>query len=178
MKESIATNAQITAFAKFLAASIPAAAKSPNPRAWTTAVFDALVEFSNQRSWKLHPEERPYRGEYLTDFMLFEDDYGPRVACESQWWHIRSVHEDKLDWAFDKLRGVKADVKLFICEGELSAINAIAKKYLSNYALISSSEAFLTMTFNHGQPAAFSWLPKREGVHKPSEIAFEQILLG
>jgi hypothetical protein len=84
--------------------------------AWTEAVYQSLTAFKREKGWKIFPPVKCYLGEYHCDFMLFEDGYGCRVACESQWQTFRS-NADELKWAFDKLRGVKSDMKLFIFEG-------------------------------------------------------------
>ncbi len=79
--KSIASSQEINELAQFLAVDIPAHAQAPNPGAWTAAVFGALAKLANERSWKLYPEERPYKGEYLTDFMLLKmvTDLGSRA---------------------------------------------------------------------------------------------------
>jgi YD repeat-containing protein len=64
--------------------------------------------------------ERPYAGEYLLDFVLWETGYGPRILCESQWQHLFGQLE-AIEWAFDKLRGVKGDIKVLIYEREPGA---------------------------------------------------------
>ena len=108
--------------------------------------------------------------------MLFQKGYGPRIACESQWWHSWGDHYGKLDWSFDKLRGVKADIKVFIYEGEPHQWEEIRQRYLADYALLSPDEAFLLLTFNKRFQASW-WKPSRPGVHRVDEITFEAIAL-
>jgi len=175
---SIATEKDVTEIAKHLSTRIPKLAEqAKSTGAWTEAVYMAFVEYKDCRpGWSIYPDTRAKKGEYLCDFMLFEENYGPRIACESQWWHSWGDHYNKLDWSFDKLRGVKADIKIFIYEGDESQWEKIWRTYLTNSALLSTDEAFLTLKFNNGFQAMW-WKPSRHGIHRSDEIIFESITL-
>lgn len=152
---------------------------------WTTAIWRFFRKFAENKRWKLYPESQPYKGEYLVDFILFEDDYGPRIACESQWSHWRRDPKESIDWAFDKLRGVKADVKLLLYEWERKPddgnpdepIRKIFTSYLSNNALITNSEAFAFIQYDGDTPYAYWWKPTRSGRHSEYEVNFKKIKL-
>jgi hypothetical protein len=176
--KSIATKLDVTYIAKHLSTRIPELAiQAKNTGAWTEAVYKALREYKDgRRGWEIYPDTVAKRGEYLCDFMLFEKGYGPRIACESQWWHSWGNPYGKLDWSFDKLRGVKADVKIFIYEGELKRCEKIYRSYLSDNALLSPNEAFLFLKFDEEFKASW-WKPSRQGVHRADEIIFDAIAL-
>ena len=169
---SIATEVDVVELAHHLSSRIPKLAHEARSTGhWTEAVYKAFVEYKKD-GWKVYPETKAKKGEYLCDFMLFQDGYGPRVACESQWWHSWGEHEKKLEWSFDKLVGVKADIKVFIYEGDQEQWETICKPYLADYALLSPQEAFLTMRFDKGFHCSW-WKPSRPGVHEANEIVFE-----
>lgn len=132
---------------------------------WTSAVHKALVEFGKGggRGWVTFPTEKPCKGEYLCDFMVFEPNYGCRIACESQWDH-GSDQAWALDWAFEKLRGVKSDIKLFIYEGKPTALDVIAQKHLVNYAQLDPHEVFLALRWNKPSFEARWWTPATKGL--------------
>jgi hypothetical protein len=134
-----------------------AAALKGTNRAWTEAVYGSLMTFRQERGWDIFPSEKCYRGEYHCDFTLFEKGYGCRLACESQWQTFRS-HPDELEWAFDKLRGIKSDVKLFIFEASDSWKDEI-RKYLEGYAQLDPSETFVFMRWNAAYWECFWWKP-------------------
>ena len=157
-------SAEAIELGNFLAERIPFKAKSNlKAKPWTQAVFEALREFSEKKSWELHPSDRPYVGEYLCDFTLFEKCYGCRIACESQWNHGDSKHESDLSWAFDKLRGVKADVKLFIFEGTEDHEKSVLGEYLQNYAQLSPEETFILLRWTGSTFVGSWWTPEIAG---------------
>ena len=178
---SIATKGDVSELAKHLCDRIPKLAEqAKSTGGWTVAVYDAFREYKSARQgWRIYPETKAKKGEYLCDFMLFEDRYGPRIACECQWWHRWGDHLDKLGWAFDKLIGVKADVKVFVFEGETQEWERIRRKYLTDYALLSPDEAFLILKFEESERGfhASWWKPSRYGVHTEDEINFDPIAL-
>jgi hypothetical protein len=50
---------------------------------YTYAVYEFWKRYAQEKlgspsAWKIYRE-------YLTDFMIFEEGYGPRIACESEW---------------------------------------------------------------------------------------------
>ena len=165
---SIANEGAVTELADFLSETIPRLASSSRARDWTDAVFLAFHEYAakdGRTDWQLYPEDRAKKGEYLCDFMLFQTNYGPRIACESQWEHHERFgpHQSNLDWAFDKLRGVKADIKVFICEATVAEWNKVKTEYLTNYELLSTEEAFLLLRWDHDHFEKAWWKPKENG---------------
>ena len=117
---------------------------------WTQAVYESLKAVANDEEWQIYPQERKCLGEYLCDFMLIQSDYGCRIACESQWQHSSRKYRGDLDWAFDKLRGVKSDIKLFIFEGTRDQWQGIADLYLRDNTQLSTREAFLLLRWEGG----------------------------
>jgi hypothetical protein len=174
---SIATKIDVSELARHLSARIPKLAEqAKSTGAWTEAVYQAFIEYKNCRpSWEIYPNAKAKKGEYLCDFMLFEQGYGPRIACECQWLHRWGNHYDKLQWSFDKLIGVKGDIKVFIFEEEESQQwEMIRQAYLAGYALLSPDEAFLILKLDGGFQASW-WKPSRPGAHRQDEITFEPI---
>ena len=176
---SIATKSDVSELAKHLSEHIPRLAEhAKSTGEWTGAVYDAFAEYIKTRpGWNIYPETKAKKGEYLCDFMLFEKGYGPRMACESQWWHSPrwGEHFVKLAWSFDKLRGVKADVKVFVFEGEAQDWERVRREYLTDYAFLSPDEAFLILNLDHRSFRASWWKPSRPGVHTEDEITFDPI---
>ena len=176
---SIATKRHISELARHLSDLIPQlAGKDNGADAWTNAVHSAFAKYSRPRpGWRIYPKTKAKKGEYLCDFMLFEDGYGPRVACESQWRHSPyfGKHFDKLAWSFDKLRGVKADIKVFIFEGDDEEWRKVWQEYLMGYALLSPDEAFLILKFEHDVFRTSWWRPSKRGAHTEAEIKFESL---
>ena len=163
---SVANEEFVRELAEYLAVEIPSRAQnSQRFTEWTRAAYEALKTFSAKRNWTIHPEDRIFTGEYLCDFTLHEPGYGCRVACESQWMHWRGEHQNTLDWAFDKLRGVKADVKLFIFEASEEQWKRTVEAHLLDYAQLSTDEAFLALHW-HGLENRFAkswWKPTANG---------------
>lgn len=150
---------------------IPELAESANDfKTWTRAVYDALREVQVQYGWTISPADRCYAGEYLCDFMLFEPGYGCRIACESQWMHWGREHQPTLGWAFHKLRGVKADVKLFVFEGSDQEWLNVQETYLRNYEQLSRSETFLALRWQKDAFKRSIWSPIRDGSQESVEF--------
>lgn len=137
---------------------------------YTNAVGEFWNDYAVHRErgtakWTVHTE-------YLTDFMLFEENYGPRIACESEWG--ASVGE--VEWDFDKLCGVKADIKVLIHEnrkGDL--LKALARNCLAANSLITRGEGFLVVKFNGDKTDSRCWIPGRRGPFEADEIRFQSI---
>jgi hypothetical protein len=132
------------------------------------AVYDALKNYAKDKGWNIYPEKTCYKGEYLCDFTLFENGYGCRIACESQWLHWSGNNPTKIEWAFEKLLGVKSDIKLFIFEGAESEWPAICDKYLTDYAQLSVDEAFLILHWQAPHFIKSWWQPKKNGKQEES----------
>jgi hypothetical protein len=168
---SIAHKSFVIEIGTFLASEIPMNNPDGNTE-WTLAVYNALKKFAKKKNWKIYPPEKCYKGEYLCDFTLFEDGYGCRIACESQWSFGIGDNNSKVDWAFDKLRGVKSDIKLFIFEGSDDEWPTIRDSYLLDNAQLSINEAFLILHWRNNQFIKSWWQPKENGIQKGA-IHFE-----
>jgi hypothetical protein len=180
---SIATEGDVIELARYLSDQIPKLAEqAKSTGGWTVAVYDAFNGYKNARpGWRIYPETKAKEGEYLCDFMLFQERYGPRIACECQWQHSArwGPHSVKLAWSFDKLLGVKADIKVFVFEGETQEWESIRREYLTGYALLSPDEAFLLLKFDESKRGfhASWWKPSKCGIHREDEINFDPIVL-
>ena len=150
------------ALAECLTVVVPEIATSYTNGAWSQAVYQSLTAFQQEKNWRIYPAVKPYLGEYHCDFMLFEEGYGCRLACESQWQTFKS-NPGELKWAFDKLRGVKSDVKLFIFEGPDTWRDEL-RQYLEGYAQLDPIETFIFMRWNHKQWERSWWKPLTPGV--------------
>lgn len=195
--QSIATERTVVSLARMLAQSIPEFLRVDPDSTWTWAVWRAFERIranprgeikldhvnalaSGYSEWALWPQKGPYKGEYLLDFVLWESGYGPRILCESQWQHRFSAY-GAIDWAFDKLRCVKGDIKVLIYEVSEQpngsqppdTVSKIVTNYLKDLALLSDEEAFLLLNFNSHQKWAHWWKPTSSG--RPTEIRFSPI---
>lgn len=180
MSNSIANKKEVIKLATELGRDIPSVARDGSSRAWTQAVWECFRNIGKNRSWLLYPDNQPYSGEFLVDFVLWDTNYGPRVVCESQWQH-RFSGIDAIDWAFDKLRCVKGDIKVLLYEWSEPSTGAappkkvadILERYLKQMELFSTDEAFLFMNFSKGVPWAHWWKPEQSGI--PEHIDFKKI---
>jgi hypothetical protein len=177
IKTSIANLEYVTKLGRALAKDIPLLANdSKSNRDWTRAVYDALRKVRDEEEgWDIYPDNRCYAGEYLCDFMLFEKGYGCRIACESQWANWTGKGNQDLHWAFDKLRGVKSDIKLFIFEGSAEHWKKAIDEYLMNNAHVSANEAYVALHWNfETKEFEKSWWKPRIGGIQRGPIAFEK----
>jgi len=193
-KQSIATKPFIESLLNDLTKALSGPELRRN-KDWTDAVWYFFSKFtSNGQSksrksdeWDFHPKSRSSGrgGEYLVDFILLENGYGPRIAVECEWQFWRKDALRSIDWAFDKLRGVKSDIKLLIHEwrvpptagGPDQKLRERIVQYISDYELISPNEAFVFLQYNGGAAYAYWWKPRRAGSHKKNEIKFELLKL-
>lgn len=169
---SIANEIEVIALAKTLSSRICFIAEQdrPYPFTWTTAVWMAFKEIARDRGWKLYPEQRPFKGEFLLDFVLWETNYGPRIVCESQWQH-RFNGIDAIDWAFDKLCCIKGDIKILIYEWgnepdgsqPPNDVRDVVVRSLEDLSLLSNGEAFLLLNITKTQQWAHWWQPVNSG---------------
>jgi hypothetical protein len=76
---------------------------------------------------------------------------------------------------FDKLRGVKADIKVMIYECQSDDLEGKFRSYLADCALIGPDEAFLFVKFDGQRASAFWWKAERKGPFDKTEIAFKRV---
>lgn len=153
-------------------------AQSGKSRDWTQAIWDALKELAKSLRFDLYPGNKPYKGEYLLDFVLWEPDFGPRVLIESQWQHWKLDNLEAIGWAFDKLQGVKGDLKVLVFEWDglnddhlPSEVLAKLRERMCRYQLNSPSEHYLLIWFSGAESEVFEWSPTQTGSHKEVRFA-------
>jgi hypothetical protein len=156
-----------------------AKARGGGNRDWTRAIWESLKKLAGSRGFDLYPMKEPYKGEYLLDFILWEPGYGPRVGIESQWQHWRLKPLDAVGWAFDKLQGVKGDLKVLIFDWDgLNAdhlprdVENMLHDRLCKYQMHSPSEHYFLVWFEKEESEVFEWKPKHTGQHLPNEVKF------
>ncbi|HTU49249.1 MAG TPA: hypothetical protein VMF56_01575 [Acidobacteriaceae bacterium] len=173
---SIARKRVIQELASRISSDLPKLAKKRpktqnETKEYTWAVGQFWEKYRREKGsgWELRPENGGTKGHYLVDFILFDKAYGPRIACESEWgpgW--RGVV-----WDFEKLAGVKSDIKVMIHECRSEELLDRLKDAISGNALISPSEAFLIIGFEGEKSQAHWWIPDRNGPFAIREIDFQ-----
>jgi hypothetical protein len=156
-------------------------ARSEGREPWTKAVWHCFDILRREMwpDWTLYPDQ-PARGagrakgEYLADFMLMDDKFGPRIACESELGNI-----GKIDWSFDKLRGVKADIKILIFEMTFTddamlpeSVSKMISGYLANHAHFLPNEYFLLLQLSGNKTRSFVWEAIERGPYTVDQIRF------
>jgi hypothetical protein len=155
-------------------------ARGGKSRAWTRAIWDSLKDLAVKHKLDLYPKDGPYKGEFLLDFVLWEPGYGPRVGIESQWQHWRLEPREALGWAFDKLLGVKGDLKVLVFDWDglntdqlPREVENVLRERLSSYQMYSASEHYLFVWFEREQSEVFEWKPtKQTGQYSANEVQF------
>jgi hypothetical protein len=148
---------------------------------WTRAIWNYFTSLSKENEWKLYPEISPQRGrvagEYLVDFAIFDTTRGCRIACESEWGDI-----DGIDWAFDKLRAMKADLKILVFQlrHESGGFPVELSKRIKSYLACShhhhpGHEFYIFLQLEGSNAKAFLWEPKCTGPLSRKEIELESI---
>jgi hypothetical protein len=151
------------------------AGKEPGPETasgrtkWTRAVWQYFDTYYREaHNWDLYPKTKPVKGrvagEYMTDFALI-DGRGYRIACESQW----GEGLDQIDWAFDKLRAVKAEIKILIFErkhdssGQMPAdVSNMVKGYIAECGNHHAGhEFYLFLQFSGDMAKLYIWEPSQ-----------------
>ena len=153
-----------------------------NNGAWTQAIYDGLKQLALQKQLAIFPAEKPKKGEYLLDFILWKPHFGPVVCVESQWQFWRNDNLEGINWAFDKLRGVKGQLKVLIFEWKRQGtselpptINKLLTDCLSDFELHVEGEQYLLMWFCGSTCEAFEWSTLRSGRHRAEEILFSHV---
>ncbi|MBS1821698.1 MAG: hypothetical protein JST61_06950 [Acidobacteria bacterium] len=189
MDHRLATREDAIAIARDMQEKLPVLAKrypqTPKGRKeWTKAVWQYFEDFrkTKEPQWTLWPQELPksgkVKGEYLTDFSLCDEYIGYRIACESEWGGF-----DRIKWAFDKLRAVKADLKILIFEEPHTKDDALPKRieeeFSSSLAMSGhhhpGHEVYLFIQFDQDKSKLFFWEPTTSGPSSQKDIRFERI---
>ncbi len=149
---------------------------------WTRAIWQYLHQKQQDEypTWTLYPSGEPIKGrvagEYLVDFCLFDPTRGCRIACESEWGDI-----GRIDWGFDKLRSVKADLKILIFQASHDAVSESTEIFerIKSYLCAShhhhpGHEFYLFLQFDEDQAKLFIWEPTTTGPY--DEIVIEPIV--
>jgi hypothetical protein len=144
--------------------------------------FNNLQTQYSAHEWVLFPATPPSKGrvvgEYIVDFTLFDPKLGCRIACESEWADI-----DRIDWAFDKLRSVKADIKILIFQwdhtedGQLpTLVMERIRPYLANtHHHHPNREHYLLLQWQEETARIFLWTPQQPGPFVEEPIYFEPV---
>jgi hypothetical protein len=150
---------------------------------WTRGIWRFLKTVGEEQDprWTLYPSSEPQKGrvlgEYLVDFALFDPVLGCRIACESEWGDI-----DRIDWAFDKLRAIKADIKVLIFQYEHGSGVLPAKVRSRIVAYLTKShhhhpkrEFYVFVQYQGNKAQLFLWEPPGVGPFKDEEILIEPL---
>lgn len=147
---------------------------------WTKAIWCFFKKMQEDYpTWILYPSGEPIKGrvagEYMVDFCLYDPQRGIRIACESEWGDI-----GRIDWGFDKLRSIKADLKILIFQASHSPIDGVdeakdifarIESYLcSSHHHHRDREFYLFLQWDHDQVKLFRWEPEHEGPFKAGEV--------
>lgn len=192
MLNGLATLNDAKKLAQYFAQALPEQARElskehahPEGReVYTKAVWQCFSNLRTQlgEGWRLYPASigkgaGKASGEYLVDFMLMDETFGPRIACESELGSARNI-----DWALDKLRGVKSDVKILVFEDDFAQegglpprVAELARQYLANFGHYLSSEYFLFIQLSQNACKCFLWSPPSRGPFQEEEIVFREI---
>ena len=170
---SMANKARVFELAHLIGKRVPALSGEFGRPAYSGAIKVFWEEFragqEDAQKWHLYPNAT--EGEYLADFMLLEDGYGPRIACESE----LAPRGGDVEWDFDKLRGIKADIKVLIHQCDSKELMDKLKTYLADNALITRDEAYLLVKLCRDKTESHWWKPEREGPFTATEINFQPI---
>jgi hypothetical protein len=188
MQTSLATRDDVVAIGRQMREQLPILATkyqqtNSGKTEYTKAIWEYFEQLRKNYGWIMSPATPPIRGrvkgEYLTDFALYDGILGNRLACESEWGDIGCI-----EWAFDKLRAVKADIKVFIFQwghsrdGKLPA--PIEKIFKSSLASCGhhhpGHEIYLFMQFDGEAATLFLWEPIVSGPFSdPDKINIEPV---
>ena len=141
---------------------------------WTAAIYACFRQLADdpqqighksRHRWIIYPSERPYAGEFMTDFAIYEEGYGFRVACESQWHEANNT--ERVSDAFAKLLHVKSDLKVLIfesphdegCTETKLLFDSLHRNYLKDYMHFSAHEDYLLMQWHGSKARCYLWRP-------------------
>lgn len=133
---------------------------------WTARNLDALRSFSDHPYELQHfpPHESYRKGEFLWDYIAYQQDSGILIAAESE--HDRK--RQKLEEDFDKLLYVRAPIKVFLFwlkkeEATIKEVVSDLTEYMTSCSEYSPGEIFIlycrTWANNDGSSGDFvRWL--------------------
>jgi hypothetical protein len=186
MKDTLATRDDAVKIAKEMQVMLPTLSKGHQQTAegkaeYTKAVWDYFDQLRKIHGWNISPATPPIKGkvkgEYLTDFALFDGHLGNRIACESEWGDL-----GRIGWAFDKLRAVKADIKILIYQwghddGKLP--EKVGDLFQTNLANCGhhhpNHEIYLFIQFDGDKSDLFIWEPTQSRYLNKEDIHIEPI---
>ncbi|HZL27491.1 MAG TPA: hypothetical protein VFC39_13280 [Acidobacteriaceae bacterium] len=150
---------------------------------YTRAIWNYFDEnFQRKYGWTLYPDTEPKKGrvagEFMTDFALFDNKRGFRIACESEWGDL-----DHIDWAFDKLRAVKAEIKILVFQrghGSTDLLSEEVAKRIRPYLAKcghhhAKHEFYLFIQFDGDNAKLFIWEPTEDGPFEVEQIEFDHL---
>ena len=192
MLKTLATLRDVQILAKYFSQALPEAAhKSSQEHAhpdgrevYIKAVWTCFASLRAHlgEGWSLYPKAigrgaGKASGEYLVDFMLMDETFGPRIACASELGKIQSI-----DLALDKLRGVKSDVKILLFEDDFDAkgglppkIAELARQQLAKSGHYLPSEYFLFLKLSQNECKCFMWSPPSRGPFREEDVSFAEL---
>jgi hypothetical protein len=188
MLKSLATRDDAIEIGKQMQQHLPILAKDHAPTGsgrlgYTKAIWHYFDKLRTANDWGFSPKTCPTggkaKGEYLTDFALYDDKIGNRIACESEWEGIQ-----KIQWAFDKLKGVKGDLKIlvfqegFTADGTLPAnVDDLLRQGLANSGHHHPGhEFYLFIQFDREQSRLYLWEPLSSEPLNVSEIRIDRVM--
>jgi hypothetical protein len=188
VQNCLATKDDAIALAKRLQEKLPKLAEAyPKTETGRTEYTKAIWKFFSEEctnydpEWTLYPKAEPQKGkvfgEFLNDFSLFDERWGCRIACESEWGDI-----DRVYWGFDKLRAVKADIKILIFQYQNLGdclpypVEQKFKQELANSGHHHPGHDFyLFVQFDREKSKIFLWEPRESGPFLPDQIDIESL---
>ena len=161
-----------------IAKSIDRFSNSTKPRykyPWTAAIYvyfkrlaadPGMIGCASASDWTLFPREKPYSDEFITDFSIYEKQYGFRIACESQ-NHEKGQNAKRIIDGFAKLLHVKSDLKVLIFESDhddshpetTALFEGLQSDYLNGYMHFSSHEDYLFLQWSKSKVKCYLWRP-------------------
>ena len=141
---------------------------------WTAAVFVYFRHLALNptrlgfpaATWKMYPEEKPYKGEFLTDFAIWEEGYGLRIVCESQWYEGNNeTNRARVASALDKLLHVRADIKVLVFEDSHETgtlMEHLRMTRMNKYLRFSDPEYYVLMQWHGDKVRSYLWCPTDE----------------
>jgi hypothetical protein len=188
MKDHLATREEAIEIGRQMREQLPVLARNYEPTKsgkseYTKATWAFFEQLHKANDWGFSPATCPTKGrakgEYLTDFALFDHLFGNRIVCESEWGDgTTEVRDD-----FWKLRDTKGDVKIIVFQADHASGNTLSPRYADEFkAVLAGSghhhpghEFYLFFQYQGERAKLFLWEPKQCGPFKPEEIQFEFI---